>query len=149
MTRRAGRALVAGALALVAGCATVAGERETPLAPVTERAAGFRVWFEAGEWHLRAGGGNRVHRYQGTLAGTNGSVTSLRPTRSSLREHVALVGDAVQFDLEVSAGEGFDAKVAGGCVRLDLLLDGKRRPDRVRIGARGATPGHVPFDRCP
>ena len=147
MTARAAGALIACALALSA-CATAPADRRLETDSTTSRAAGFRVWWKEGAWHLRAGGGTRPHRYQGTLSGTNGSVTSARPTDSALRDHVALVGDAVQFDFEATDDEGFDAEVAGGCVRLDLLLDGKRRPDRVYEGAAAAAPAHVPFEIC-
>jgi hypothetical protein len=30
-----------------------------------------------------------------------------------------------------------------------LLVNGKRRPERVHLGARALRPSRVPFERCP
>jgi hypothetical protein len=56
----------------------------------------------------------------------------------------------VQFDFDARAGTpGFDLKAAGGCARFDLFLDGKRRPERVRLGGFAVPVAHLPFERCP
>jgi hypothetical protein len=69
-----------------------------------------------------------------------------------LKERIAVVGDAVQFDVEAleGGGDGFDVKLAGGgCARFDLYLDGHYRPERVRLGPRATPARHVPFEKCP
>jgi hypothetical protein len=47
------------------------------------------------------------------------------------------------------AGDGFAVKVAGGCARFDLYIDGHYRPERVRLGPHGGRAHHIPFERCP
>jgi len=149
-------------LALVALCAGVAGCRsfdpKHPLNGAPELDAsrpGFWIWLSDDVWHVRASSGAQAHRFQGSVTGLNGGVTELAPTRLELKDRVAVVGDAVQFDLggpgppPSGAADGFDLRVAGGCARFDLYLDGQRRPERVRMGPRGLRPRHIPFDRCP
>jgi hypothetical protein len=112
---------------------------------------GYWIWLDDGAWHLRAASGAHAHRFQGSVMGLSGSVTDVQPTRPELRERVALVSDAVQFDIESqpSGTDGFDLRVAGGCLHFDLYLDGHHRPERIHLGPRASVPKHVPFDRCP
>jgi hypothetical protein len=146
----AAASLLAAAVLALAGCATSEGDRESRPPPSVDDPPGYRVWFDEQWWHVRANGGGRLHRFQGTVSGLTGSITEVQPNHADLRDRVALVGDAVQFDFESTSGEpGFDLTVAGGCVHLDLYLDGKRRPDRIRVGPSSERPPRVPFDRCP
>ncbi len=134
---------VALALLCAAGCATVAPQIDTAR-------PSYWIWREDGVWRVRATAGGQPHRFQGTVIGLNGSIADLAVTDSALRDRVALVGDAVQFDFDAASGRpGFDFTVAGGCARFDLLLDGKRRADRVRIGGHARVPTRDPFERCP
>ncbi len=112
------------------------------------------VWIGDGLWHVRFVG-DGVHRFQGSVAGVRGGVLDLSLTKPELKDAIALAGDAVQFDVEsgahdpVEALPGFDVRVAGGCARFDLYVDGRHHPDRVRLGPRLHRPPHVPFERCP
>lgn len=116
---------------------------------------GFWIWLSDDLWHVRASSGVKAHRFQGSVTGLNGGVTQLEPTRIELKDQVAIVGEAVQFDFGETgpapsgATEGFDLRVAGGCARFDLYVDGQRRPERVRMGPHALRPRHIPFDRCP
>lgn len=141
-----------GAL-LVAGCATFDPHHPVVGPPHIDEARGaYWVWFKGGAWHLRITPGGRGHRFQGSMAGAHGAVTELQLTRPELRDRIALVGDAVQFDLDGRRGaapQGYDAKVAGGCARFDLYVDGRHRPDLVRMGPRALPARRMPFEKCP
>jgi hypothetical protein len=140
------------ALLCVVGCHTF--DPKHPLAgrpSPSDSTAGYRVWTEGNVWHVEASPAGRPHRFQGSLTAVHGSTTELALSRAELRDRVALVGNAVQFDLEsvgARPSDGFTVQVAG-CARLDLYLDGHRRPDRVRLGPRGLAPRQIPFERCP
>ncbi len=114
---------------------------------------GYWIWVADGNWHVRMTAGGHSHRFQGSMAGVRGSVADLQTTRPELKSSIALVGDAVQFDVESSvAGEvpdGFDAHIVGGCARFELMIDGHVRPEWVRMGPRNLPARHVPFERCP
>ncbi len=151
----AARWLVGLAL-LTAGCQTF-----DPKHPLVGKPSDFQdgpaiyVWVEDNNlWHVRLQG-NGAHRFQGSVAALHGGVRDLTLTRPELRDAIALAGDAVQFDVEspaaasADARDGFDVRVAGGCARFDLYVDGHHHPDRVRMGPRAHRPGKVPFDRCP
>ena len=120
------------------------------------------VWVADGLWHVRLhSGGKGGHRFQGSVAGVNGSVLDLTLTRPELKDAIALAGDAVQFDVEeapaptttavarADGDTGFDVRVVGGCARFDLYVDGHHHTDKVRLGPRLIRPTRVPFDRCP
>jgi hypothetical protein len=109
------------------------------------------LWIDDNIWHVRFLG-KGAHRFQGSVAGVRGGVLDLSLTRPDLKEAIALAGDAVQFDVESATPEpadGFDVRVAGGCARFDLYIDGRHHPDRVRMGPRLHKPNRIPFDRCP
>jgi hypothetical protein len=142
-----------GACLALAGCRTFDPKHPLSGKPVIEPAqTGYWIWISDGQWHLRMTSGQKGHRFQGSMAGVNGSVADLSPTRPELQDRIALVGDSVQFDLEAgpsAGGDGFDAKVAGGCARFDLYIDGRRRGDQVRLGPRNLPPRRIPFEKCP
>jgi len=62
---------------------------------------------------------------------------------------VAVAPRVFGFDHTARGGPRFDVRVAGGCARFDLYIDGKHHPDKVRMGPRAHRPPKVPFDRCP
>jgi hypothetical protein len=146
--------LLAAALSL-GGCKTF--DPKHPLIGKPDQITGgpaIFVWVSDGTWHVRMlGGGRAPHRFQGSVAGVRGGVLDLNLTRDELKDAIALAGDAVQFDVETKsddANDGFDVKVASGnCARFDLYVDGRRHPDKVRLGPRLQRPARVPFDRCP
>jgi hypothetical protein len=112
---------------------------------------GYWIWIENGLWHLRMTPGTHAHRFQGVLSGVAGGVAEMTATRPELKDQIALVGDSVQFDVENPAADGssgFDAKVAGGCARFELLVDRRKQVD-VRLGPRALFLKHGSFERCP
>jgi hypothetical protein len=137
-----------------AGCQTFDPKHPLIGKPTTfEAAPAIYVWVEDNLWHVRLLG-RGAHRFQGSVAGVRGGVLDLTLTRGELKDAIALAGDAVQFDVETPSTEaeirdGFDVRVAGGCARFDLYIDGKHHPDKVRMGPRLQKPPRVPFDRCP
>jgi|SRR5579871_292551 len=143
MTHLHKRALFAVAVVLAGGCASSAPR-------IDDARAAYWVWRADDGWHLRATAGGHGHRFQGTVVGLTGSIADLVLTDAALGDRVAQIGDSVQFDFDAARGRpGFDFRVPGGCTRFDLLLDGKRRPERVHLGGSARTPPKVPFDRCP
>ena len=143
------RTLAAIALVAACGCAHYDPRHPAAGAPSLDEAKPrYWVWWSGGEWHLRATAGGHPHRFQGTISAP---VSEMRVNEARLKDHAALVGGAVQFDFDARGGApGLDFKVPGaGCAKLDLYLDGKRRPDRVRLGARALPAPHLPFERCP
>jgi hypothetical protein len=151
--RFAARLLGLGAVLGAGGCRTFDPKHPLVGAPDLSRPQpGYYLWIDEGRWHLRmTTAPGHARRFQGSVAGTNGGVVELTPTRPELKERIAVVGDAVQFDVEAAEGQsdGFDVKVAGGCARFDLYVDGRYRPERVRLGPRATAARHVPFERCP
>lgn len=147
--------LLAVAIALaLAGCRTFDPKHPLLGAPqITAGQPAYWLWVSDGHWHLRiTGSAGHVHRFQGSVAGVAGGIVELTPTRPELKDRIALVGDAVQFDVESSdaaPGDGFDARVVGGCARFNLYLDGKYRPEHVHLGPRATPAHHVPFEKCP
>lgn len=136
-------------LLALSGCVGLGG---TPTSH-RPRHSGYSLWYDGGTWHLRAAVESRAHRFQGSLAGSQGGITGLWPSNRELNDQVALVGDAIQFDFEARPGEapkGFDAQVAaGGCARFDLFVDGKHRPEWLWMGGKGNGHPRIPFERCP
>jgi hypothetical protein len=141
------------AVALLCGCRSFDPKHPLVGQPrVDNENFGYWVWFEDGFWRLRFAAGNKPHRFQGSLAGVHGGVTLLAASRADLKDRIAVVGEAVQFDVDAAAQDlaGFDAQIAGGsCARFDLYVDGKYRPEQVRLGPRAMTTHRVPFERCP
>ena len=139
--------------ASLAGCATFDPKHPMVGKPSDfDAAPAIYAWVDDGQWHVRLVG-KGVHRFQGSVAGVRGGVLDLALTAPDLKDRIALAGDAVQFDVESSARDhappGFDVRVAGGCARFDLYVDGRRHTDRVRLGPRLQKPPHIPFERCP
>lgn len=140
-------------LLMAAGCATFDPKHPLVGEPAIQPGQfGYWIWISDGTWHLRMIAGGRSRRFQGSMVGVNGSVAEIQLTRPTLKNRMALVGDAVQFDVDLTAGsaaDGFDAKVVGGCARFDLLIDGQYKSEQVRLGPRRMTARRVPFERCP
>ncbi|MDB4970874.1 MAG: hypothetical protein JWN44_6563 [Myxococcales bacterium] len=140
-------------VATLAGCNTFDPKHPLVGKPTAfEAAPAIYVWVEDSNlWHVRFLG-KGAHRFQGSVAGVRGGVLDLALTRPTLKDAIALAGDAVQFDVESSAAEaddGFDVRVVGSCARFDLYVDGRHHTERVRLGPRLGRPSKIPFDRCP
>ncbi|HZS41530.1 MAG TPA: hypothetical protein VFF06_32090 [Polyangia bacterium] len=147
-----GASILVGAALLAAACGTFDPKHPLIGRPEIDAAQpGYWIWISDGMWHLRITPAGRAHRFQGSLAGVAGGVAELKPTRPELKDQIALVGDSVQFDVENPAADGsagFDARVAGGCARFELLVD-RRKTAEVRLGPRAMQTHHGSFERCP
>lgn len=147
------RVVIVGLVALVcAGCRTFDPKHPAVGKPSVEvDQTAYWIWYADNAWHLRITAASHAHRFQGSMAGVRGGVVDLQLTKPELKDGVAIGGDAVQFDVELTAADGpqgFDAHVIGGCARFDLLVDG-HKPDNVHLGPRALPVRHDPFERCP
>lgn len=131
--------------------ATTLPSTSGPGPSIDERLAAFWVWHDGEVWRVRTTSGSRAHRFQGSVEGTSGGILEVKSDDPRLADHVAQVGNTVQFDYDSGdpAPHGFDARITGGCLRFDLLLDGKRRPERVHFGRGAEQPPRLPVERCP
>ena len=136
--------------ALLAGCATTFGAGG-PAPLIDENQPAYWIWHDGHLWRVRSTAAGKPHRFQGSIEGLTGGIVEVRAEREELRDHVAQVGSSVQFDYDTEdrAPRGFDARTTGGCLRFDLMIDGKRRPDVIRYGRKAETPNRLPADLCP
>src|SRR2546430_1292602 len=71
-------------------------------------------------------------RCRGRVEGQAGGIGEGRSTQAWLAEHVGQQGNTALFDFEVEGGEaGVDVRTTGGCLRFDLWIDGKHRPEHA------------------
>jgi len=108
--------------------------------------------YSDGDWlHVRVAGGDKPHRFQGSVTALRGNIGALELDRPALAEQVAAHGSSIQFDIESPRGAevGFRARIERACLRFDLYVDGARRTERVQLGGRRANPKQIPFERCP
>lgn len=122
-----------------------------PAPRIDETQTGYWIWHEGDVWRVRSTAAGKPHRFQGSIEGLTGGILEVRPARSELRDHVAQVGNSVQFDWDAddSSPRGFDARTTGGCLRVDLIVDGKRRPETLRSGRKAEVATRMPTDVCP
>jgi len=123
----------------------------SPAPTIDQHELGYWVWHEGEVWRVRTTAADHPHRFQGSVEGTSGGIVEVRTDDAALLDHVAQVGNSVQFDYDAGDGttHGFDARITGGCLRFDLLVDGKRRPERVHFGPGAEAPARLPAERCP
>ena len=115
--------------------------------------AAWWIWVdEAGLWHLRTTTASSAHRFRGRIKSATGFVTDAAPTRDILKDRITDThqhGLLVDFHTEREM-DGLDFRTSdGGCVRLQLLLDGGPHPKRVFVGAKMLEPPHAHFQLCP
>jgi hypothetical protein len=134
------------------GCRTFDPQHPASGPPnLSRQGAGYAVWYVDGTWHLAAISRGEPHRFQGSVSGLAGSIIELQPTRPELKDRVAVINGGVNFDLATAPRkrtQEISMRVAGGCARFDLYLDGRRRPERVHLGRRGLPARQIPFDYC-
>src|SRR5438477_9921609 len=112
---RLGPVAVLASVVLFAGCHPFDPKHPlvgNPRLPRRATEPAYWIWFADGAWQLRMIAGlGTTHRFQGSLAGVNGAVAELSPVEPQLREQIALVNQAVQFDVESGDGavSGFGA----------------------------------------
>jgi len=140
-------------LGALAGCRTFDPKHPAVGRPAIVRTqVGYSIWFDDGEWHVRFTPGEHPHRFQGSVAGVRGSVSELTPARPTLKDRIAMVGNAVQFDVDSAndnGSDGFEVRVLGSCASFDLLLDGKKSGEIAWIGPRRQPARRIPFEKCP
>ena len=135
-------------MTLLASCATT-GATGGPV--IDDRQTAYWVWREGDVWRFRSTAGGKPHRFQGSIEGLTGGIVEVRTERSQLRDHVAQVANTVQFDYDADdhSARGFDVRSTGGCLKVDLMIDGKRRSDAVHYGHKGEAPSRLPTELCP
>jgi hypothetical protein len=123
-----------------------------PRAMKDKAPAAWWVWMdESGLWHVRTTTASGAHRFRGKIKAATGFVTDVAPTKEALKSriqdnHHGLVVD-FQTDREM---DGLDFRTSdGGCVRLNLLVDGGPHPKRVFVGEKMMEPPHAHFQLCP
>ncbi len=119
-------ALLSTLVALAAGCAT-------SLQPDPRR-GGYALEARGRRLELSVLPGTRGRRFQGTITAHKGHLLGAIVSRVELKDRVAVEGDVVQFDLEPAAGvpDRIELAVSGGCVKLELLIDGRMIDHGVR-----------------
>ena len=121
---------------------------------IKERApAGWWVWAdEGGVWHVRTTTAAGAHRFRGRIRSATGFVTDIVPTKAALKEAIKDThqhGVLVDFHTDREM-DGLDFRTSdGGCIRLQLLLDGGPHPKRVFVGEKMLEPPHAHFQLCP
>jgi hypothetical protein len=105
------------------------------------------LWSEGGRLHLRLVPDATRHRVRGELrTSRSGAFRDVTPTSEEL---VVKQAKPAKLEFETHTGpkeEGLDVTLAGDFNQLtiDLLIDDVRRPDAVRIGAKGEQPRGLP-----
>ena len=110
--------------------------------------ATYWLWHDKRGWHLRTTA-REPHKFRGNIEGLQGPLTAFRPTVIRWKDLVSVAGNRVSFELEpLKRAEGFDWRMASGCARFELLVDGAPAPLQVSIGKAAMTPPAAVFDAC-
>lgn len=105
------------------------------------------LWMEGGRLHVRITPNDRRHRVRGELRTSRGG--SFRDVTPSSEDLPIRQPRPSKLEFETITGwkdEGLDITLGGDVsqVTIDLLVDGERRPDAVRIGPRNERPRGLP-----
>lgn len=105
------------------------------------------LWIEGGRIHVRVTADGTPHRVEGELrTSEQGVFEDVAPLSARLRPRQPRPSK-LMFDVSVTdREEGFDITLAGDYAHLavDLLIDGRRVPEAVRIGDRAESPYSLP-----
>jgi hypothetical protein len=170
-SRQCVRCFAAGVMSLafllfLAGCASgIAMSTSTPATVATSVLAGrptrlvsgatqsYWLWTDAdGVWHLRTTTAGRRRHFQGRIRpDPDVSLALAGSTIGEWKDAVALEGKDIVFNLETKGRQdGFDFRVSGGgCLELDLRIDGDGNPGRIFLGKDNLTPANSHFSVCP
>jgi hypothetical protein len=110
------------------------------------------LWQDAKgtRWHVRTTTKGQWHRFHGVITGES-AITGVRATRTEWNDRVRATPQRVAFDLVTrGATDGFDFNVAGDkCIRVTVIVDGRRQADKIKLGAAATSPQHAHFRICP
>ncbi|MCC6527730.1 MAG: hypothetical protein IT373_34105 [Polyangiaceae bacterium] len=123
-----------------------------PPAFAPEAAAGYWLWQgPRGSWMLRTTTGGESHAFSGSVAGTSGAIGDVGPTSAALAERIRRTDAGWEFSFHTAGhADGFTFSVqGGGCVRLDLRLDGAPAVHHVFVGSAQLQPRSAHFIVCP
>lgn len=122
--------------------------------PNLKDAAPLAVWIgrgQSGEYYLRTTTARTKHRFQGRLRAAEGELTNFRPHRMDNNDRFRFEGKDIIFDITTQAEQdGFDFGLSkGGCLELDIRVDGKRQPELIKIGEKEEKPPTSHLVLCP
>jgi hypothetical protein len=116
-------------------------------------APAYWIWQgPRGGWRLRTTTANAAHTFRGYIRGSTGKVMGMEPTRTEFRDRVwQLKNGAWAFSFRTAGhADGFTFTVNdGGCVELDLQLDGGPVKKRIIVGKAEKQPTSNRFQLCP
>ncbi|HVJ82138.1 MAG TPA: hypothetical protein VNC50_13800 [Planctomycetia bacterium] len=122
---------------------------------IGDKRAGYYLWLDKDEWHLRTGSQNRKATFTGTIKlkggtfkawhevgmekkGKNPDWFRINDARNQMTWQITTAGGADGINFKVEAGS--DAEL-----EFDLIVGGAKGPQRVAIGKNGRHPSQVPF----
>jgi len=110
----------------------------------------YWVWVDpSGGWHVRTTTARSAHVFEGvvTVEGA-GVLTAVKPTKVEWGDTIRLLNPKqIKFRFQTMGGiDGFDFRANSPFVRFDLLIDGRRAPQSVFVGASSLRPAGQPFD---
>jgi hypothetical protein len=108
----------------------------------------YFFWHDREGWHLRTTTARERHHFEGEITAEGGSIRDLRGYSLEHNDwlKVSQENRRISFDLSTEAGiDGFDFRTDARELRVQLLMDGKERPEHIFIGANSVNPDTLPF----
>ena len=108
-----------------------------------------RLWSEGGRLHLRFVPDNRSHEIAGSLVATGKGVFKDTATIDEALRIRQQRPSRIDFDgTSIRTLNGLDVILAGDFQSLivDIKIDGRQLPDRLRIGSGQDTPNRLPVE---
>lgn len=106
----------------------------------------YELWHDAGGWHLRWTGFNKVHHFSGRVWSPDGNVFITNRYKLEREDSVWKKGKRIHFSATSSIGiDGFDFRWKGRKLLVELKIDGRYRPMKIFIGSEGYHPKGFPL----
>ncbi len=111
---------------------------------------GVWIWHDAAGWHLRTTTARNPHQFRGTIWGMKGDVGNVKVVRAEQGDRFRKKGNRLFFDYRTNGHEdGVDFMIAeSDCALVNITVDGRAQPDRVRSGGQGVSPKRQTFKVC-
>jgi hypothetical protein len=109
----------------------------------------YWLWHDKRGGHLITTSGKKPRKFRGAVKGLEGPLTAFKPTYLGWKDKVKVDGNAVRFEFENQGRlDGFTWRMASGCARFELLVDGEPKAERIRVGKAAANPPAATFEAC-